>query len=115
MQPYAEVVGEWDEVNVRLRAYYDIGLDRLRVVRDNAPANGPPSWASRWYLFDGLGSTRALVDDSGIVQDGYRYDAFGTPTTLAGGKDRFPPERLLEEWKWCPGSPKPGLHRPIPP
>jgi RHS repeat-associated protein len=85
MQPYAEVAGEWDEVNVRLRAYYDIGLDRLRVVRDNAPANGPPSWASRWYLFDGLGSTRALVDDSGIVQDGYRYDAFGTPTTLAGG------------------------------
>jgi RHS repeat-associated protein len=85
MQPYAEVVGEWDEVNVPLRAYYDIGLDRLRVVRDNAPANGPPSWASRWYLLDGLGSTRSLVDDSGIVQDGYRYDAFGTPTILSGG------------------------------
>jgi RHS repeat-associated protein len=85
MQPYAEVAGEWDEVNVRLRAYYDIGLDRLRVVRDNAPANGPPSWASRWYLLDGLGSTRSLADDSGIVQDGYRYDAFGTPTVLGGG------------------------------
>jgi RHS repeat-associated protein len=85
MQPYSEVAGEWDEVNVRLRAYYDIGLDRLRVVRDNAPANGPPSWVSRWYLLDGLGSTRSLVDDSGVVQDGYRYDAFGTPTTLAGG------------------------------
>jgi RHS repeat-associated protein len=55
------------------------------VVRDNAPATGPPSWVSRWYLLDGLGSTRSLVDDSGFVQDGYRYDAFGTPTTLAGG------------------------------
>jgi hypothetical protein len=38
LQPHAEVVGKWDEVNVRLRAYYDIGLSRPRVVPDKKSA-----------------------------------------------------------------------------
>ncbi len=82
-QPYAEVIQEWEQVGtgaINLVARYDIGLDRLRMLRAN-PNNAPPT--SAWYLFDGLGSTRALVDDDGVGTDLWGYvDAFGIPNRL---------------------------------
>jgi RHS repeat-associated protein len=43
-----------------------------------------------YYLADGLGSTMAIVDASGTVQDSYTYDVYGKPTktgTLANDFD----------------------------
>jgi len=102
-QPYAEVVAEWEgswqrPVNgsgVPTGAWtlapgassglggtgwvatvaYHLGLDRLIRV-------GQAS--THWYLFDGLGSTRALTNGSGVRTDGFDYSAFGVPSTLAG-------------------------------
>ena len=38
-----------------------------------------------WYYFlaDGLGSTMAIVDDAGTVQNSYTYDVYGEPDRLA--------------------------------
>ncbi|MCC6959002.1 MAG: hypothetical protein IT301_04070 [Dehalococcoidia bacterium] len=36
-----------------------------------------------YYLADGLGSTMAVVDASGTVQDSYTYDVYGTPSKTA--------------------------------
>jgi RHS repeat-associated protein len=91
-QPYAEVVQEWEQTGVgntsyplTLTARYDIGLDRLRMLRVTQPPTGPPVVVASWYAFDGLGSTRALVDDAGNGSDLWGYaDAFGLPTRLAG-------------------------------
>jgi RHS repeat-associated protein len=43
-----------------------------------------------YYLADGLGSTMAMVDDTGTVQQSYTYDVYGKPTptgTLANEFD----------------------------
>ena len=102
-QPYAEVIQEraWatDGAGISLdgiaQVYrYDIGLDRLHYFKYQMPINGPPSLGSpvlsEWLLFDGLGSTRALVGDSGSVVDEFGYnDAFGIPYRVtANGSDR---------------------------
>ena len=88
-QPYAEVIQEAEWVNnaLPLITRYDIGLDRLRMFKYQVTSNGPPPVyspvVSGWYLFDGLGSTRALVDDSGAGTDLWGYqDAFGIPNRL---------------------------------
>jgi len=39
---------------------------------------------TRWYHFDGLGSTRMLTDESGAVTDTYSYDAFGNLIARTG-------------------------------
>jgi RHS repeat-associated protein len=95
-QPYAEVIQETETHSVvggttldpnGLLFRYDIGLDRLRVNRYSIQANVPNTLlATAWYVFDGLGSTRALVDNAGVVgADGaFGYeDAFGKPYNLA--------------------------------
>ena len=33
---------------------------------------------TRWFVYDGLGSTRALMDDAGTLTDEYTYEAFGS-------------------------------------
>ncbi|WP_394796314.1 RHS repeat domain-containing protein, partial [Armatimonas sp.] len=88
-QPYAEVIqeAEWMNNALPLITRYDIGLDRLRMFKYQVTSNGPPPVfspvLSGWYLFDGLGSTRALVDDSGAGTDLWGYqDAFGIPNRL---------------------------------
>ena len=44
---------------------------------DLIPRTTPPLLGKSFYHVDGLGSTRALTDSSGIVTDRYVYDAFG--------------------------------------
>jgi RHS repeat-associated protein len=39
---------------------------------------------SRFYLFDGLGSTDRLLDEDEAVTDSYTYEAFGTARALSG-------------------------------
>lgn len=92
-QPYAEVIQErvrasnasGTQIGDSLIYRYDIGLDRLHYFKYQIPANanGPSlgsPFLSEWLLFDGLGSTRALVENDGKVADEFGYnDAFGIP------------------------------------
>ena len=94
-QAYAEVIQEAEWVNnaLPLITRYDIGLDRLRMFKYQVTSNGPPPVyspvVSGWYLFDGLGSTRAVVDDSGVGQSEFGYgDAFGIPYQVAANGTR---------------------------
>lgn len=94
-QPYAEVIQEAEWVNnaLPLITRYDIGLDRLRMFKYQVTSNGPPPVyspvLSGWYLFDGLGSTRAVVDDAGVGQSEFGYgDAFGIPYQVAANGTR---------------------------
>jgi RHS repeat-associated protein len=64
--PYASVVEEY--TNGTLTARYDYGDDLLRMDRGSGVY---------YYLYDGLGSTRQLVNMSGTVTDSYGYSAFG--------------------------------------
>ena len=45
------------------------------------------SW--HFYPSDGLGSTMAVVDASGVVQDSYTYDVYGTPTRTGSLANEF--------------------------
>jgi hypothetical protein len=40
--------------------------------------------SSYWYLYDGLGSTRKLIDANQSVTDSYSYEAFGDITASSG-------------------------------
>ncbi len=40
--------------------------------------------SARFYLSDGLRSTRQLTSNAGVVTDSYTYDAFGAPLTSTG-------------------------------
>ncbi|WP_327066080.1 RHS repeat-associated core domain-containing protein [Kitasatospora sp. NBC_01302] len=42
------------------------------------------STGSLWYFHDALGSTRALLDGTGVAVAGYAYDAFGNQTSHTG-------------------------------
>ncbi len=44
-----------------------------------------------WYYFlaDGLGSTMAIVDDAGAVQNRYTYDVYGEPTVTGSLANEF--------------------------
>lgn len=42
-----------------------------------------------YYLADGLGSTMAVVDASGTVQDSYTYDVYGKPTKTGSLPNEF--------------------------
>ena len=64
--PFASVVEEY--ASSTLAARYDYGDDLIRMDRGSGVY---------YYLYDGLGSTRQLVNTGGAVTDGYSYDAFG--------------------------------------
>jgi RHS repeat-associated protein len=55
--------------------YYVYGLDLISSVSGTA---------ATYYLNDGLGSTTALADGSGIVTDSYKYDVFGAERSHTG-------------------------------
>jgi len=65
---YAQVLREDTPTDSVLYTYGDDLLSQDRS--GNSTAN--------FYLYDGLGSTRALADSSGALTDTYDYEAFGT-------------------------------------
>jgi len=72
--PYASVVEEYSGTtldNGTLAARYDYGDDLVRMDRTT------PSVSTSYYLYDGLGSTRQLVNTGGTVTDTWGYSAFG--------------------------------------
>jgi RHS repeat-associated protein len=68
-RPESQVIEEYTPGGL-IDALYVHGLDLISQLR--AATTG-----KSYYLVDGLGSTRALVNDAGVVTDRYLYDAFG--------------------------------------
>jgi len=75
---YAQVLEQWVSVNggaAQLDRVYNYGLDLISQV---FPAGFlPNSERSRYYIHDGHGSVAFLSSETGLLTDGYRYDAFG--------------------------------------
>ena len=67
VQPYAQVLEEYTPGGV-IQVSYVYGNDLISQDRGGAKS---------YYHVDGLGSTRALTNASGVVTDRYVYDAFG--------------------------------------
>ena len=65
-RPYAQVLAEYTDGV--LGTDYVYGWDLISQERDGDES---------FYLVDGLGSTRVLTDENGVVSDSYTYDAFG--------------------------------------
>ena len=65
--PYASAVEEYSGTATVPSARYDYGDDLVRMDRGGI----------YYYIYDGLGSTRQLVNTSGGVTDSYGYSAFG--------------------------------------
>jgi RHS repeat-associated protein len=77
----SQVVAETDG-NGNLTAYYvRVGDELLAVMRPGATAG---TWSTRFVHNDGLGSVRALTDESGTTIDSRAYEAFGTKNVEAG-------------------------------
>src|SRR5207244_2978163 len=55
--------------------------------------------SSKYYGYDGLGSTRYLTDDGGIITDTYVYDAFGILTASTGSTEN---DYLFAGEQWDP-------------
>ncbi|AFY54222.1 RHS repeat-associated core domain protein [Rivularia sp. PCC 7116] len=73
-RPYAQVLEEYTEGGI-IKVSYVHGNDLISQER-----NGEKSF----YHVDGLGSTRALSNESGNANDSYIYDAFGQVLTKIG-------------------------------
>jgi len=71
--PYASVVEEYS--NGTLAARYDYGDDLVRMNRGSGVY---------YYIYDGLGSTRQLVNTTGAVTDTWGYSAFGELASHTG-------------------------------
>jgi RHS repeat-associated protein len=67
VQPYAQVLEEYTPGGV-IQVSYVYGNDLISQNRGGSKS---------FYHVDGLGSTRALTNASGVVTDRYVYDAFG--------------------------------------
>jgi RHS repeat-associated protein len=72
--PYASVVEEYS--GTTLAARYDYGDDLVRMDRGSGVY---------YYIYDGLGSTRQLVNTAGAVTDTWGYSAFGELASHTGG------------------------------
>ena len=71
--PYASVVEEYS--NGTLAARYDYGDDLVRMDRGSGVY---------YYIYDGLGSTRQLVNTGGSVTDTWGYSALGELASHTG-------------------------------
>ena len=76
----SQVVVETDGSGNITSVYVRAGDELLEVMR---PAGGG-TWTTRFVHHDGLGSVRALTDESGTTTDTRGYEAFGTKNTEAG-------------------------------
>ena len=72
--PYASVVEEYSGTATLPSARYDYGDDLVRMDRGGV----------YYYLYDGLGSTRQIVNTSGGVTDTWGYSAFGEMASHTG-------------------------------
>jgi RHS repeat-associated protein len=71
---YAQVINETNANTGNITDYL-YGDD---LIKQTQAAN------DRYYLYDGLGSTRALSDSTGTITDTYNYESFGTVLNQTG-------------------------------
>ena len=71
---YAQVLNELDATNTPTVSYV-YGDD---LIKQSRAAN------DSYFLYDGLGSTRALSDSTGTITDTYDYSAYGTEIDSTG-------------------------------
>ncbi|MBH2029090.1 MAG: RHS repeat-associated core domain-containing protein [Moraxellaceae bacterium] len=74
--PYASVLMELQ--NQQPIATYSYGDDLISYHQGTG---------SQYYLYDALGSTRALTNENGQITDSYNYDAFGANTEHQGSSN----------------------------
>jgi RHS repeat-associated protein len=67
-----QVLEELPAVGAKPNISYTMGVD---IIAQNSQQGGLES--TRYFLRDGHGSTRQLVDSTGALADSYAYDAFG--------------------------------------
>jgi large repetitive protein len=72
-RPYAQVLEEYNGSGVQ--ASYVYGNDVISQSRGGVKS---------FYIYDGLGSVRALTNASGVVTDRYNYKAYGTLLNSSG-------------------------------
>ena len=75
----------WD-INAGLPVVLDDGNQYLYSAGLSAMKQGG-NWF--YYLADGLGSTMAVVDSDGDVENGYTYDVYGEPTATGSPANEF--------------------------
>ena len=76
---------------------------RCGVSTATRPAAAPceRGGTAEYYLADGLGSTTALTDDTGVVTDTYEYDVFGNIRAETGASAlRQPRQHLVEVFEY---------------
>ncbi|MFC5703916.1 RHS repeat-associated core domain-containing protein [Cohnella faecalis] len=72
----------------QMRARNVYGLERIGHVIGSGSTSYLPNEANTYYyLYDGHGDTRALLDVSGEIASGYRYDPWGRVTSATGTLD----------------------------
>ena len=71
---YASVVEEYSGTATMPSARYDYGDDLVRMDRGGV----------YYYIYDGLGSTRQLINTAGTVTDSYGYSSFGEMAAHTG-------------------------------
>jgi RHS repeat-associated protein len=77
----SQVVADVDGTTGALAALYvRLGDELLAVMRPD----GHGGYSTRWVHHDGIGSVRALTDESGVTTDAKSYEAFGGVVTTAG-------------------------------
>ena len=79
VQPYAQVVMEYTPGGI-IKVSYVHGHDLISQNRSNERS---------FYHVDGLGSTQALSNTSGIVTDTYVYEAFGKTIGQSGSTENL--------------------------
>lgn len=72
-RPFAQVIEESADLNVVADVRYTHGIDLLRQNRRLDAV----TTVSKTYHYDGLGSTRQLTDEAGVVSDSYTFSAYG--------------------------------------
>ena len=77
----SQVVAETDSGGNVRAVYVRAGDELLEVMR---PGSTLGTWTTKFVHHDGLGSVRALTDESGTVSDTRAYEAFGTKNVEAG-------------------------------
>ena len=83
---YSQVVEELVEDalgSLTVQRVYAYGHDLISQTQ-LLPQGAPDHWATSYYLYDGLGTVRALADETGLVTDAYSYDAFGVLLSATG-------------------------------
>jgi RHS repeat-associated protein len=72
---HGQVLEEYNPINGTVISSYVYGLDLISQNRGGVKS---------FYLYDGLGSVRALTDTSGAVTDSYNYDVYGNLLNSSG-------------------------------